>query len=257
MSAEIIEFETYADSVPEILEKISAGRIIAEQEKILLKPNLVTDSPYPVTTSPLCCGAVIDHVRSCNPGAGIIIAEGTGDPKLRDMKIFDALGYTKLAQQKGVGLIDLNEEPTVRLENPQCKRFPEFYMPEIAMSCFIISLPVLKVHTLSDFTGTMKNMMGFAPPSHYSGGGWNKAAFHRGLQEAIYDLNRYRCADLSLMDAAVGMADSHLGGRKCDPPAGKLVAGYDPVAVDRICAELLGLDWKKIGHLEKDLQEPF
>ncbi|MFW5908722.1 MAG: DUF362 domain-containing protein, partial [Desulfosalsimonas sp.] len=217
MSAEIIEFETYADSVPEILEKISAGRIIAEQEKILLKPNLVTDSPYPVTTSPLCCGAVIDYVRSCNPETEIIIAEGTGDPKLGDMKIFDSLGYTKLARQKQVRLIDLNNEPVKKLENPKCKRFPEFYMPEIAMSGFIISLPVLKVHTLSVFTGTMKNMMGFAPPSHYCGGGWNKAAFHRGLQEAIYELNCYRCADLSLMDAAVGMADSHLGGRKCDP----------------------------------------
>lgn len=253
MSAEVLEFETYADSVHQILEKISAGPIIAKQKQILLKPNLVTDSPYPVTTSPLYCGAVIDYVRSQNPEAEIIIAEGTGDPKLKDMKIFEALGYTKLARQKQVRLVDLNREPVKKLENPRCRRFPEFYMPEIAMSGFIISLPVLKVHTLSAFTGTMKNMMGFAPPSHYSGGGWNKAAFHRGLHEAIYDLNCYRCADLSLMDAVVGMADSHLGGRKCDPPAGKLVAGYDPVAVDRICAELLGRDWKKIGHLEKDL----
>lgn len=250
MSAETIEFTTYTGSVAEIFERLSAGRIIAGQQRILIKPNLVTDSPYPVTTSPACCGAVIDYVRSLNPHAEIIIAEGTGDPKFKGMQIFDVLGYTKLAREKQVRLIDLNQEPVVRLENQQCKRFPEFYMPEIAMSCYIISVPVLKVHTLSGFTGTMKNMMGFAPPSHYSGGGWNKAAFHRDLQAGIYDLNLYRHADLSLMDAVVGMADSHLGGRKCNPPVGRLVAGYNPTEVDRISVGLLGLDWNKIGHLQ-------
>ncbi len=250
MPVETIEFTTYTKSVAEIFRRISAGQIIAKQRQILIKPNLVTDSPYPVTTSPECCGAVIDYVRSCNSEAEIIIAEGTGDPKFTGIQIFEALGYTKLAAEKQVRLVDLNQEPLVRLKNSQCRRFPEFYMPEIAMSHFIISVPVLKVHTLSEFTGTMKNMMGFAPPSHYSGGGWNKAAFHRDLQAAIYDLNCYRQADLSLMDAVVGLADSHLGGKKCDPPVGRLVAGYEPAEVDRVSAGLLGLDRNKIVHLQ-------
>lgn len=249
MTAETIEFTTYGGSVSEILDRISAGDEIKKQKKILIKPNLVTASPPPVTTPPVCCGAVIDYIRLYSPDADIAIAEGTGDPAYKGMQIFEALGYTELAEQKQVGLIDLNDQPVLKLENPECKRFPEFYMPEIAMSCFIISVPVLKVHTLSGFTGTMKNMMGFAPPSHYSGGGWNKAAFHRDLQNAISDLNLYRSADLTILDAVVGMAESHLGGRKCDPPVGRLVAGYDPAAVDRKSAGLLGLDWKKIGHL--------
>ncbi|MFW6081522.1 MAG: DUF362 domain-containing protein [Desulfosalsimonas sp.] len=249
MTAEKIEFTTYGGSVAEILDRISAGSVIKDQKRILIKPNLVTASPHPVTTPPVCCGAVVDYIRFCSPDADITIAEGTGDPSYKGMEIFEALGYTKLADQKQVRLIDLNDQPVVRLENPGCKRFPEFYIPEIALSSFIISVPVLKVHTLSGFTGTMKNMMGFAPPSHYSGGGWNKAAFHRDLQNAICDLNLYRSADLTLVDAVVGMAESHLGGRKCDPPVGRLVAGYDPLSVDRTSAGLLGLDWKKIGHL--------
>ncbi len=249
MTTETIEFTTYGGSVAEIFDRISAPGAIKNQQRILIKPNLVTASPHPVTTAPLCCGAIIDYIRLWSPDADITIAEGTGDPAYKGMQIFEALGYTELAEQKQVRLTDLNDQPVVKLENPECKRFPEFYMPEIALSSFIISVPVLKVHTLSGFTGTMKNMMGFAPPSHYSGGGWNKAAFHRDLQNAIYDLNLYRNADLTLVDAVVGMAESHLGGRKCDPPVGRLVAGYDPVAVDRASAGLLGLDWKKIRHL--------
>ncbi len=97
----------------------------------------------------------------------------------------------------------------------------------------------------------MKNMMGFAPPSHYSGtqGVWNKAEFHNDIHQAIIDLNKYRKADMTLLDASIGLADYHLGGRTCDPPVNQLVAGFDPLEIDRKAAELLGLDWQKIPHL--------
>ena len=79
--------------------------------------------------------------------------------------------------------------------------------------------------------------------------GWKKSVFHNHMHRAIIDLNRYRRSDLSLIDASIGLADFHLGGRHCSPPVNKIVAGFDPVHVDRIGAELLGLDWKQIPHL--------
>ena len=98
-------------------------------------------------------------------------------------------------------------------------------------------------------------MMGFAPPSHYSGsqGIWNKAEFHNGIHQSIIDLNKYRKADLTLLDASIGLADYHLGGRTCDPPINQLIAGFDPLEVDRKAAELLGLDWQQVGHLKYNL----
>ena len=51
------------------------------------------------------------------------------------------------------------------------------------------------------------------------------------------------------MDASIGLADYHLGGRICDPPVNKLIAGFDPQKVDRKAAGLLGLDWRTIPHL--------
>jgi uncharacterized protein (DUF362 family) len=128
------------------------------------------------------------------------------------------------------------------------------YLPEIAFSHFIISLPVLKAHSLADITGTLKNMMGFAPPAHYgsTSGGWKKARFHNDMQQSILDLNAYRTPDLTLLDASVGMAEFHLGGRHCNPPRQKLIAGRDPVSVDRLAASLLDIDWKSIGHLNCD-----
>ncbi len=251
MAPQIVTFSNFEQSVPAALDAAGAGAHLAKQEKILLKPNLVTSMPHPVTTSPACCRAVIEYIRACS-AADIIIAEGTGDPCETTYEVFDKLGYTRLSNELDVPLVDLNAEPVEQHTNPDCPRLPELFLPVIAGTHFILSLPVLKVHTLSKFTGTMKNMMGFAPPSHYAGGGgiWNKAAFHQGLQQAIIDFKRYRSPDLTLMDASIGMPDQHLGGRSCDPPVGKLIAGFDALAVDRTSAGLLGLDWQKIVHLK-------
>jgi len=223
---------------------------LARESAVLIKPNLVNASPHPVTTPAACCEAIIAYVRSFSD-AEIVIAEGTGEACQETHDIFNVLGYADLASRHGISLIDLNIEPLRKLENPQCPVFPEIYLPEIAFTHCIVSVPVLKAHSLATITGTLKNMMGFAPPKYYAGGygGWKKARFHGNMQQAIIDLNRYRRPDISLMDASVGLADFHLGGRRCSPPAGKLIAGLDPWMVDRKAAELLGLDWKKIPHL--------
>ncbi|MCI5122788.1 MAG: DUF362 domain-containing protein, partial [Candidatus Electrothrix sp. AUS4] len=33
------------------------------------------------------------------------------------------------------------------------------------------------------------------------------------------------------------------------PPVNRLVAGYDPVAIDSYGASLLGKDWQDVGHI--------
>ena len=156
-----------------------------------------------------------------------------------------------MARQREVQLIDLNRAPLVRLQNESCQRFPEMWLPEMVFNHVLISLPVLKAHSLCGFTGSMKNMMGLVPPSRYAGryGSWKKAAFHQRLDDAIVELNRYRSPDFTVFDATIGLADFHLGGACCDPPCNQILAGADAQCVDREAAGLLGLDWRCIGHL--------
>ncbi|NQU25683.1 MAG: DUF362 domain-containing protein [Candidatus Nealsonbacteria bacterium] len=247
----LIEFVSYDESVPEVLDAIGAAEVLGRQTAVLIKPNLVNDSPFPITTPPECVEAVIRYVRSCSQ-AEIVIGEGCGEMTLETPDIFDRLGYTELARRHGIELVDLNHAPLVKLQNADCPVFKEMYLPEIAMSHFLISVPVLKAHSLAEMTGTLKNLIGLVPPKHYSGrhGSWKKAVFHGRMHQSIIDLNRYRTPDLSLVDATVGMAEFHLGGAHCDPPLNKLIAGFDPLEVDRRGAELLGLDWHSVGHLK-------
>ena len=250
MKTATVEFVSYEVSVRESFDKIGAAEVLSKQSEILVKPNLTNGSPHPVTTPPDCCEAVIQYIRGCSD-ADIVVAEGCGDPMFETGEIFERLGYREMADRCGVRLIDLNMLPATKYENPECSVFREMYLPDIMFSKFVISVPVLKAHSLSSITGTLKNMMGFAPPKHYSGSGgiWKKAVFHHNMHRSIIELNRYKTPDLSVMDATIGLADYHLGGPRCDPPAGKIISGFDALAVDRKAAELLGLNWKEIPHL--------
>lgn len=250
MKFETMAFKSYVESVPPLLESIGAAAVFARQTRILLKPNLVNASPYPVTTPAALCEALLQYIGSCS-GAEIVIAEGCGDAQLETYDVFHKLGYTRLAEQYHVSLVDLNSEPVIRLADTDCVDMPECFLPEILWTGFLVSLPVLKAHSLSMITGSMKNMIGCAPSAYYSGrfGSWKKAFFHQKLHEGIRALNHYRTPDMTIMDAAVGLADYHLGGAECDPPVGQLLAGYDARAVDRHAAGLLGLDWRTVPHL--------
>ena len=249
MKISVTEFVSYRESIREALDNINAGKTLSLQTNVLIKPNLINSSPPPITTPVECVEVVIHYIRSYT-NANIIIAEGCGASDYDTEKVFCDLGYVELSESLNVPLINLNTEKTILLKNEKCRFFKEFHMPEIAMNHFIISVPVLKAHSLAIITGSLKNMMGFAPPRYYQAGGhWKKSLFHQRMHESIEDLNIYRHADLTIMDASIGLPEYHLGGRECDPPLNKIIAGYDPLEIDRIGAGLLGLNWEDIPHL--------
>ncbi len=246
-------FTTFEESVPTALDALDAGAVLARQSAILIKPNLINASPPPITTPVACVEAVINYVRE-HSAAAIVVGEGCGDAQLETDDVFQRLGYTEMAGRLNVELVDLNRAET-RLSRADCAVWPELHLPEICLTHFVISVPVLKAHSLADITGTLKNMMGVLPPEHYAGGygSWKKAMFHGQMHASIVDLSRHRAPDLTVLDASVGMADFHLGGPHCNPPVNKIVAGADPLAVDRLAAELLGFDWQSIDHLRHDI----
>ncbi|MEE4166081.1 MAG: DUF362 domain-containing protein [Desulfocapsaceae bacterium] len=239
-----------AESIETLLEAVDLYEVLQGEQQLVLKPNLVEALEPPITTPAAFVEAIVTRLATHCPHLQIIIADGTGSLSYDTFHCFDVLGYLPLAKRDNVQLVDLNREPSRHLHNSDCTRWPEMYLPELLFNSFLISLPVLKAHSLSRVTLTMKNMMGCAPPAHFQGsGGWGKSSFHRQIHAAIFDLNRYRTPDFTIMDASVGMARAHLWGPTCNPPVGKIVAAYDPVAIDAYGTSLLGKSWKDIDHI--------
>jgi uncharacterized protein (DUF362 family) len=243
-------FSSWQESVSRLLEAAGLTSRLAAAKRVIIKPNLVEPQDPPITTPVKLVAALADYLRASCPGLDIIIGEGCGSSTHNTWQIFKALGYTSLADLDHISLVDLNEAPLVCRQNSNCRRWPEMYLPGIVFESYLISVPVLKAHSLAGVTLTMKNMIGLAPPAHFQQGGhWKKASFHREIQEAVFDLNRYRTPDFTLLDATIGMQEAHLWGPTCDPPPNRLAASYDPVAIDAYGCGLLGINWNTIGHL--------
>ena len=248
-------WSTHAGSNYETLELLlDAAELplaINGQKQILIKPNLVEALHPPITTPAAVIDVLIDYILKTCPDVRILVGEGTGSLEYDTFHCFEYLGYLPLWQKDRVELIDLNQQPSRHMTNASCKRWPEMYLPELIFESFLISVPVLKAHSLSQVTLTMKNMMGCAPPVHYQGSGaWGKASFHRKIHEAVFDLNRYRTPDFTLLEASVGMAQAHLWGPTCNPPVNKIAVSYDPVAIDAYGTSLLQRSWRDIDHIK-------
>lgn len=245
------DFESWNTSVPELLKTCDLIESTQGYEIILIKPNLVEAVAPPVTTPVELIREIVNYLQAECPEKKIIIAEGTGAKEYDTHYCFEQLGYTELASETGVELIDLNHEEITRKSNVRCSRWPEMHLPKRLDEVFLFSVPVLKAHSLAEVTLTMKNMMGCPPPSHYQQGGyWKKSSFHHDIHRAIFDLNCYRKPDYTLLDATVGMAESHLWGATCSPPVNLLIAGKDPVAMDAYGATLLGKNWQTIDYIK-------
>ncbi len=243
-------FQRLHDDCRLLLEQSGLGRRVADNGRVLIKPNLVEILAPPITTPVEIVEKLVEYLLEYIPPAAVIIGEGCGASEYDTSRVFAELGYTRLAEKYRIELIDLNSAKLRRRSLSGCTRWPEMYLPAILDEVFLLSVPQLKAHSLATVTLTMKNMMGCAPPSHYqAGGAWKKAAFHTRMHEAIFELNRYRTPDYTLLDASVGMAQAHLWGPQCSPPVGRMAASFDPVAIDSYGAGLLKRRWQDVDHI--------
>jgi uncharacterized protein (DUF362 family) len=232
-----VGFAEYETSIARALDLIGAGGRLPQDGLIILKPNLTNSSPPPVTTSVRAIEAVYQYCRA-HTQAEIAIGEGCGSGRTCD--IFAALGYLDFARRHGLRLIDFNDEEAVELANPAALHWKRFHLPRIAQEAFIVSVPVLKDHSFTKTTISMKNMFGLAPARHYAGG-WNKARLHSpSADDSVVDVCLYKRPDLSVVDASVALTGGHLSGRK--RRLNLILAGFDCVAVDAVGSQLLGHD---------------
>lgn len=239
-----VTFADYPTSVFRALDLVCASDLLPQTGLIAIKPNLTNASAPPVTTDVGMVHAVLQYVRR-HTGAEVVIAEGSGSGETADA--FRANGYEELAQRNQVRLIDLNGEETVLLKRPEALSKKKFCLPKILLEAFVISVPVLKDHSMVTMTAALKNMFGIAPKPHYALT-WNKSKLHfPSTHKSIVDICLYKKPALSIVDASLVLTGAHLSGvaKKC----GYIIAGQDPVAVDATAAGLLDYDPTKIKYL--------
>ncbi len=223
----------------QILSDIQAQEIITPSDKILLKPNYVT-AAHPstgVTTSSEVVDAIIQFLKD-HGFQDITIGEG-GVPGSTE-RAFDIVGIREIAKKHQLKLINLNKDERVKVKIPNAMALKEAHFARTALDATcIISVPKLKVHHLAYITGGMKNMMGAI---------WPKSIMHGKIHQKIVDLTSLLTPKLTVVDGLIGAEKNETSGNPVKMDL--VIAGTDVVAVDAVCASIMGIDPKDVQHLQ-------
>jgi uncharacterized protein (DUF362 family)/NAD-dependent dihydropyrimidine dehydrogenase PreA subunit len=209
-------------------------------DTVFLKPNFVAPFPQAVTHFDFIAG-VVRAVQAC--GGKAIIGESSGF-EFDTEKTLQVVGAHDLAQSLGVPLLNLDREPfrSVPGEWP----FGEMRMAQIVYDADVfINLPKLKRHSLTTMTGALKNLFGVLHrDTRRRMHAWN-------VNKGIVAVNRVLRPTLSLVEGVVTLTRAVYGQAEL---LGVLLGGAEPLALDRVGCQLLGLSEAEVPHISGAVQ---
>jgi uncharacterized protein (DUF362 family) len=212
------------------------------KRKIILKPNLIAAEPPPTTTPYETIEALAKYYLEA--GYEVVVAEGSGWSDT--FNAYKKLGYLRLAEKYGVKLIDLNNDSFELKRNRKALFLKEFEYPLTLKDAYIISVPVLKEHSITQATLSLKNMLGATLSEKAEKA--KKGRFHEKLDESIVDVNLYLKPSLAVIDGRVAGVGGEL---KAKPKKLEImIFSEDLVAADAVGAAYLGINPFSIRYLK-------
>ena len=211
---------------------------------VAIKPNLCYywDSATGYTTDPAIVSGIIDYLRE-DIGSDVEIKIVEADASAMQTKFaFPLLGYTKLAEEKKVELLNLSEDAIQEKEVEVNGRKISFKVPlTLLESDLLVNMPKMKIMRDTHITCALKNVFGcIAFP--------RKVAYHPFLAEAIVGINKILKPHLNLVDGLVALG-------RFPVKLGLIMAGEDPFSVDWVAAQIMGYKPSKIKFLKLAVKE--
>lgn len=244
--------DTYDANLHEIvrrgLEELGLGRADVRGKTVLLKPNLVEpdhEAPH-VNTHPALVRAVAELFRTWD-AREVVVGEAPGHCRDAHL-VLDQSGVGEVLDEEGIAFADLNHDDLIERKNRLgFTGLRQFYLPRtLDRADLVVSLPKMKTHHWAGVTLSMKNLFGTLPGIYY---GWPKNLLHKvGIAQSILDITATVRPQLAIVDGIVGMeGDGPIMGTP--KPAGVLVMGRNPVAVDATAARLMQIDPWRVSYL--------
>ncbi len=212
-------------------------------KNIVLKVNVVWDKLYPsCTTTPMVMEGVIKVLRQKIPNVKITIVDTDTPGIMHAHNSFENLGINKMVQKYGIKTINLTNTQFRRV-NLKGEILKDFKVSKVLLNAdTIITMPVMKTHSLSTVSLSLKNQWGCIHDLRHN--------LHLHLAKAIGDVNKFYKKKVSfvVMDALFGMEGK---GPKNGRPVkvGFIFASHDRVALDTLATTSMSFDPKKVEHI--------
>lgn len=217
-----------------------------------------------------CCSTDVEQMRGILDFFGefydreIIIAEGTSTAACSVFRSYEYYDYLDLKKEYNVKFIDTNDFDTTVYWAAQGDHHPQaigiidmFLNPDN----YIISATRLKTSGGVIATLSMKNVVMGSPICHYKrkhGVKNEKSRMHGGKGSKTgreLSFNIFQVAakgvspDLAVLDGVVG-AEGNGPWHATPIEHGVAIASTDPIACDRLGAELMGIDYSELKYLQ-------
>jgi uncharacterized protein (DUF362 family) len=213
--------------------------LVPRDALVVVKPNLCTAVPEKLeasNTNPSIAEAVCELLLTRT--RRVVVGESDG-LRQKAQDAFAASGYVAIAKRLGIELLNFSE---TSWRTVACEPAGPIGLPAILLDADVfITLPVLKTHALTYFTGAIKNQWGCLPQH-------DRILYHRHLDPLLATLHGLFKPALAVMDGIVAME-----GR--GPANGKarrldvVLASRDSVALDATAMRLVGLEPSRARHL--------
>ena len=219
------------------------GKFVRPGDKVVLKPNgaWAREPGQGATTNPDVLRVVALMCKKAGASEVIIVEHTIDRPAAM---VLAMSGISEAARKAGAKLISAGDESMygeIAVPKGVILRKDQVARAVLDADVFI-TLPVLKTHATTVFTGTLKNQFG-CYPQH------NRILLHPKLDHVIVHINRVLKPRLAIMDAIVGMEGrGPINGKPRE--LGVVLGSTDPVALDATAMRLVGLDPGESGHIK-------
>ncbi|QEH37842.1 hypothetical protein OJF2_64340 [Aquisphaera giovannonii] len=226
-------------AVRELMTGCRWEELVPDQASVVIKPNLCTERPeqiHTANTSLAVLRAVCEVLLERTSRITIVESDGARYPA---EAAFENNGVYALASELGLEVKNLSKDELVEMPDPRLAGFG-FSRTWLDADAFL-TLPVLKTHATTVFTGALKNQWGCIPR-------FDRILLHKNLHELIGTVNAIRPVTLAIMDGLVGMQGrGPINGYPIN--LNVLLASRDPVALDATAMRLIGLEPAKSRHV--------
>jgi len=217
---------------------------IATGSRVAIKIN-ICEARTPETgaiTHPLFLDAVLHYLREHYENLKVFVVESDATVVLADDYI-KWFGFLPVMQKWQAEWSNLSKQKVIphKINGRVLKEVP---VAEVLEGSYIISLSKLKTNTLTGVTFSLKNQFGCLPLV-------DKSIYHDRIDDVIADVNMVLKPHFSFVDGIIGMGGTQGPALGIPVPAKVIVCGADPVAVDSVCARIMGFNPRFVGHIRK------
>lgn len=212
--------------------------------KVLVKPNMCMAKYIPgAITSPLVIYNLVKLLRET--AEDVIVGESDGYNYSCSLA-FKKTGIKRATEEAGGRTLNLSQDRLVQV-NFNVSKVRKLFLPRTLFEVdSIINVPVLKTHEFTLYSGAMKNLFGLIPDR-------KRIFLHPYLDEVLFKLWKLTKPKVTIMDAVTAMEKN--GPTRGSPVKMNLILVSDcPLALDIVATEIIGLNWREIGHLDYIVQ---